>query len=500
MIFKKKIIGLNILHIFLFTAISVYFLSKNYSFDAIGYSLSIQNADYDEIFHPYHLLYTYLLLIFYNSLNLITVIPAHIAGQCFSIIFSVLSLTALAIFFYKFFFDKRIAFFAVQFFSLTYWFWYYSIDVELHIPNIFGIICALWLMFEYNLSKKNSFNFMLALLCSFMILMHQLNLILWGISFIFAIACSTDRKRVLIVWTVCVFFAALLPYIILPYYFFDFKSPSEFWVWITRYQTKGYWAGITQHYFNDTIRGISGAIFGGGKIKQVLTFFLLLSTIFFYCSKAITKKITLMEYYIISLFFGYSIIIIYWHPANVENWWSILFFIILLFKFFENLICMNKRLQMPVKISILILLIYIYYAVFFGYIKKYSALSFNKPLAFIHNLQKKYSEKNILFICAGEGDYARFTVYLKYFSKLEFISLAAELDKYNGNIDKTLNSIEISLRTKSKTILLADDVFNIEAAGELGRMHKIPELPDILKNYFNNENNSRFNIFKCPLN
>ena len=493
---KKTYIAASTLTIIIFYSIVMIFFSKNYSYDAIGYSISVRDTNFNEIFHPYHLIYTYLFFLFYKIISFFTLIQPHIAGQVFSLVSALIALVFMYMLTYELFFDKITALAAALFFNFSLWFMYYSMDVELHIPNIAGLIIAVYLVNKIIVDHNRITERLLAALCAFMLLMHQLNFFLWGISFCFSLYYSSGKKKTVVLWIVSVVVLAVLPYIIIPRYYFNIKNPAEMIRWLTRYQSKGYWSGITGNYFLESILGLTTSILGGGVYKQIIIAMAGTGTIIFYIFKAISRKIRGIEVYIIALFVCYAGIIIYWHPANPENWWALLYFILLVFLFAENLIIMKKKFEYSIRCLLVVLFLYQLYAVIYGYIIKYHKREFNKTLVLTEKLNKMYGDGNNLIICPGEGDYAGLSMYLKYFTKLQFISMAVEFDRFDGSLDKTLNQIEKSMNKNFTQIIFTEDMFDRRPFEQLARMHRIPELPDIMNNYYIEIFRARNNVIK----
>ncbi|MBP7653658.1 hypothetical protein KA977_09565, partial [Candidatus Dependentiae bacterium] len=437
------------------------------------------------------------------------------AGQILSLIFAVYSIYLFSLIMRILIKDIFFIICSVFYFTFSYWFWYYSMDAELHIPNIFFMLLSINLYIKLYREPSVKYVIYSAVINSFLIIFHQTNLIIFSITLLFNLEYFSDKKKVLVIWVISFLMITIIPYIIIPHYFLGISSTSDLIEWLTRYQSKGYWSNITQNYLIDSMKGFSFALTGGGKIKLITNSVLALLVLVYYFKKIFLKKIDRIELYIFCIFIFYSGIVIYWHPANPENWWAVMPFSILLFKAAESLkntpvlfrgfdftqknisslrilllsffsifsiFLFKLFLNKIIKLFFIIWLLYSFNAVFNGYIVKYHKKESNQCFNIIHNLNKIYNQGDLI-ISLGEGDLANLNVYLKYFTKYNFTTIAIELDLYSGSLEKTIESIACKINQTHGKIILINDLYDVNGISQLSKMHKLNNLKNSLHEF-----------------
>jgi len=479
----KKIIMKNLTRYFfiiqstLYLILTFLFLSKNYSFDAIGHSLVIEQPNADLFFHPYHLLYTPILYCFYQILLFLKIsISGLLAGQIFSIISAIFCIYLIYKIADALFDNAIIKISCAALVNFSYWFWYYSMDAELHLPNMFILLLISYNILRY-IQTSQKINFYIAVtLCGLAPAFHQVNLMIF-ISALFLLTYTADTLKnkisVIIKFCTALFCFTIIPYLFCAYYFLKIKNFQTLMTWLTRYQQKGYWSNVTTNYFADTLKGLSYALFGGGTKKIILLIFIISIVLIFQIYFLKRKQKNNFRLFLILLTILYSAVVIYWHPNNPENWWALVFILFLFSEALDKILTTlkNQKIKFLIFAFIVILAIYQFYAVFFGYIKKYSREKNNKYFIATQTLKKLSELNNNAFILTlGAGEWTHLNIYLPYFAKNNFATIAAELD--NNDLINAFDNLEKKINDYQRVILFSD-LTNKEAIAELAMIHKI---------------------------
>jgi len=481
----------------------------------VGHSISVESSNYKEIFHPYHLTYTFLLFLFYKILNVFSIFPAILTGQILSMVFAAYSIYLFGTIVKSLIKDEFLSVLSVFTFTFSYWFWYYSMDAELHIPNMFFTLLAIKFFIDYYKNPTAKKLIFCAAINSFLVIFHQMNLLIFGLSFLFCYDYYSEKRKAFFIWAVSFAVITVCPYVLIPKYIFGITDFNGLLEWLTRYQSKGYWSNITDNYFLDSLKGFSFALTGGGKFKLIINSAMVISMILYYINKMLIRKIDRIELYIFSVFIFYAGIVIYWHPSNPENWWAIVSFNILFYKMAEavkynskiatgiNLGSKNAKSVLWIligicftliifgfkllasrilKLFLIIWAIYSFNAVLNGYIIKYHDKEKNPSFKIISRINNIYADGDFV-IGLGEGYLGNLNVYLKYFTKINYSTMAIELDLNSGSIEKTFNSIEKKVKESSGKVILLPDLTDSDGVIQLSKMHRVPGLKNSIDSF-----------------
>ncbi|HOK39564.1 MAG TPA: hypothetical protein PLD27_00795 [bacterium] len=408
--FFHKIIKNNFFYLFLLFTIFLFFysfnLTKNYSFDSIGFLFAIRENILFQIFHSYHLIFLPIQILFLkifkpdNQLLFLQIINSLIANFSILIFFLIIE---------KITKNKLCAFLISLLSGTTLWHFKYAVDLEVHSYNAF-IISLLFLNLLY-LNSKNIF--LLAIIFAIAVLFHQINIFILP-TIIFALIYRKLSIKKIFYFFIISFSIIGFSYFFIGYFFLKLNTIIKFYKWLTYYQQLGYWGGFSLQTFSDTINGFAQSFIGKGNNKIFLFYFFIFLLLFIFVKNI--KNFFANYFYELGIFFFWfifqSAVVIYWHPLNIENWLSQLA-IWLPAAIILNFLITQKKIKIIYGILLIAFIlnffnIYKYYI----YPNKFEEKSIN--LVIIKKIKNEVKANENLII-SGEGEYANLTIYIKYF-------------------------------------------------------------------------------------
>lgn len=435
-----KQINKNIYYIFfiiLFYFFSYCFnLSKNYTFDTIGFLYAIREKIIFQIFHSYHIIFLPIQIFF---LKLFNVADKLTYLQIINSIVNICSLIFLYFILNKIIKNKFVSFLIVLLAGSTLWHFKYAVDLEVHSYNGF-IDCLVILILLY---FKNNFHIFIFLLPAFIIavLFHQINALLFP-TIIFALVYKKIPIKTIIIFLLMLLGILSIIYIFIGFHFLKLNSIKKFYEWITYYQQLGYWGGFTIDTIKDSILGFAYSIVGKGYKKVLIFYFILI----FYLAVFLRNfKYFIKNYFyelgIFLFWFSFqSAVVIYWHPLNIENWLSQLAIwipIAVISKFL-----FDKYNKILVSGIIIIFFISNYFIIYKNYIKPFSSAQNNMNLIITKKIHTIVPD-NANLIILGEGEYANLNIYLLYFCpRLNLYSIDKILVDNKSDFSKMCNILE----------------------------------------------------------
>lgn len=486
MVLKKHMKLKNFLYIFF---IIVFFfinyilhLTKNYAFDTIGFVYAIREQILFQIFHSYHIIFLPVQILFIKLFQPDDVLTLL---QSINAIVSIIALCIMYFVFVKITSNRIISFLTVLLSGTTLWYFRYAVDLEIKAYNALVTNIIILILLNYKFNRKKLY---LYLMPAFIIavLFHQINFFLLP-AILFALFYKKTPIKNILIFLFMSGFVLLSVYSIIGIVYLDIKNIKEFYNWITYYKQLGYWGGLTYSTIYESLMGFAWSITGKGKIKVIgLYLFIICYIIIFIKERKYILKNNMFEFILFLLWFLFqSAVVIYWHPLNIENWYSQLA-IWIPFVIISNYIYNNYFKSIIVIVILIIVLNYI--NVYSTYIKPYKNIESNVNLGLTFRINELLQPDENLII-AGEGYNANITMYIKYFAdKINLFSIdeifvknLSDFEKAKQNIlqIKTAYIFSDIIENKNNIIQTLENKHNIED----GKLYEL-----LIKNIFNKTN------------
>ncbi len=246
-------------------------LANNFSasHDSIRYLIDIVNGSH--LFHPHHLLYHYYAYLWLNLFkNIFLGVSDHYIIESFTAVWGSGILAVSYLFLRnRFNLTRGLAALAITLIGFSYGTWFYSVNIEVYAPPVFFILCTLFII-----TKKQPVNsdvWKVAILQSFAILFHQVNILFIPVV-VYWLFHNRGKLR---------FASSFMKYAVLGFIltgglyvfcgtFFEHKTTlTSFSDWILGYtRDHSYWQALTAKTPVNVIAGFSRAFIGGHFIFQ----------------------------------------------------------------------------------------------------------------------------------------------------------------------------------------------------------------------------------------
>lgn len=440
-------------------------ITKNYTFDTIGFVYAIREQITFQIFHSYHIIFLpvqiLLLKIFQPSDNLVFL-------QNVNALVGIIALLLLYFILFKVSKNRILSFMTVLIAGTTLWFFRYSVDLELKVYNAVSILLTVLILLNYRNDKKHLFCYLLPSYV-LQILFHQINVFFLP-ALVFVLFMRKTKIIDIIYFIAITFFSVFLIYFLIGIIYIEITSIKDFFYWITYYQQLGYWGGFAGSTFKEALLGFGWSIMGKGNVKIFFLYIIIFSYLFILIRdiKYFYNKYFFELGFSFLWFIFHSAVVIYWHPLNIENWYSQLALWI------PFVIISNHIYRKYCRFFFLFFLLFFvfnYLNIYQTYIKPYRKAESNINLVLTNQMGSILNHNDNLII-AGEGKHANLTIYLKYF--YPFINLYSVDELFVNNksdFDETKNvliSIDNAyifsdiLINKNNVIQLISDKHNID--------------------------------------
>jgi hypothetical protein len=421
--------------LYIFSFLYIQTLSKNYNFDGTVFALFLRNSII--IKQPFsflqyqHLLYQPISYFLYSLSPVKTDILLFLQAENFFI-----SLFTIVIFYFLFKEKTKNsinAFLATTILGLSYIFWFYSVEAEVHMFSLFVISLSLFFLIK---GKEK----IASILAGVSLLFHVLNLFFVVSLLLFYFF---KRRKNFIRNT---FLSAIIPFISYSSLFLYLYGKGSLKTFFSVNSFSAFSLPNIRSFFFNFLS--YGNLFVNDK-KMAFLFLL-----FFFFSIIITvKKQKENDFLMIFLFwFLFSFVFhLFWEPQNPELKTPIIFFFLL----FLFPVSDKKR----VRILLPLLLIFSLFITNFPFFKRNSKIENNTNYLIAEEIKNNTPKKSIIIIGGFSKGFIMGKIYIPYFARRKVLVLS----KYEHRIDKkeTLNIINLLLSMKkTNKIFIINDFFN----------------------------------------
>lgn len=241
------------------------FLAENFSsaHDSINYLNGIVEGK--NLFHPHHLLYHVTAREYFLVLSSSLISTAdHVLIESYTTIWGAAGLAVAYLMFRKRFgrtVDVSIA--GTSVIGLSFGYWFYSTNIEVYTPPVFFILCCIYVLSRTRLQNRDIF--LLAVLHTFAILFHQVNVLFFPVVILVLFRSSAELR-----WNHMLRYSAISITLVLGVYAvigLIFAGNNDFneWVRWMRGYTHGhdYWKSLNSETPVNAAIGLSHAFVGG---------------------------------------------------------------------------------------------------------------------------------------------------------------------------------------------------------------------------------------------
>jgi hypothetical protein len=348
------------LHFIMLLPLVVYVLfpNRNFSADALHYSIAIEKGNLEALLNPHHLLFN---VVGYFAFHLCRFMGISTrAVYLLQLMNSVLGAAGIYILYYAFLallgwkgWDSRAAhtrFFASLLsllIAFTAGYWLYAVEAEVYIPAVFFIILAFFILAKSIAANRLSSSTLVSLgiLIAFACLFHQTHIFFVpAVLILLSMQNSSFWKGKVLYLLVPLFAIVCFSYLIAGYLTGHLESAGAFYSWITLYAHGGVWGHLRILNIPSSFVGLTRVFVLPGAIKNLVlskyldlnVALLLMGSIVFFSMlfinlfrfllgfpSYIKAHRALVVFYLLWIA-PYALFAFWWEPYNQEFWIPVL--------------------------------------------------------------------------------------------------------------------------------------------------------------------------------